>query len=275
MKRLFRYLLLGVLLVLLVSGIIGYFKLSDLRSGYNLPDDDPEKVKTLLAAMAKVHRTHMWDSLETYQVTYSEEFYGLIGKMGNPFAEAQTKFSLNYLADAFTGQLRIISGEDHGLTWGLQAGQAYTMGENGEFVKDDDAVIQFWLPTYQYFVEFARRIQEANAYQYMGDHEINGESVEGFLASWNTVEPQRDIDQYIVWISKASKRIVKVEYTIREMYPFLTGAAYFEDYQEFEGILLPTEFPVESNLVGEGLLHTMKILDFKGDVLKRGELTPL
>lgn len=270
-----RYLLIGSLLVLLFLGAFGYFSLSDLRSKYTVPPNDQTKVEKILSAMAIAHRTHLWDSLATYRVTFSEEFYGLIGEVGNPFPDAETQIELQYFPGEYTGQLKISSGEDQGLTWGMQNGQTYLLHDDGELAEVDDANIQFWLPTYQYFIEFPWRIQEATHFQYMGTTEIKNQVCEGVLASWNSVEPQRNIDQYIIWISKASNRIVKAEYTIREMYPFLTGAAYFENYQEFDGFLLPTAFPVESNLVNEGLLHTMKILDFKENVLDRKELMPL
>lgn len=270
-----RKILVGALFVLIISGLIAYFSLSDLRSGYTIPKDNPAKVQALLQNMAKAHNIHLWDSIGTYQVTYGEAFYGLIGKMGNPFNETEAQFSLRYIPGTFTGQLSVLTGKDEGLTWGIQSGQTYTLDRNENLIVEDDKNIQFWLPTYQYFIEFPKRILEANALQYLGTQEIKGQMVDGILASWNTVDPQRDLDQYIIWIGQNDHRIVKIEYTIREMYPFLTGAAYFTKYREFEGLWLPTEFPVESNLVSEGLLHTMRILDFKSDVVKPEELRPI
>ncbi len=266
-----RKILLGILIVLIGFGAIQYFTLSDLRSRYSVPVNDPNKVKELLAAMAEAHQTHLWNDLNSYEAAFSEEFYGFIGKIGNPFSEDHTLLSLKYLPATYTGQLKITNGDEQVPIWGINNGQTYTL-EGGELAIEDDLTILFWLPTYQYFIEFPWRIQEATSFQYMGNHEINGQDCEGVLASWNTVEPQRNIDQYIIWISKESKRIVKIEYTIRDMYPFLTGAASFEDYKTFDGILLPTEFPVESNLVPNGLLHTMKILDFRSNVVKAAEL---
>ncbi|MDW3196760.1 MAG: hypothetical protein R8G66_30570 [Cytophagales bacterium] len=270
-----RKILFGLLIILIIVGAVKYFTLSDLRARYNLPADDPEKVQSLLASMANAHQTQLWENLETYEVSFSEEFYGFIGKVGNPFSDDQTTLSLKYLPAEYTGQLTFDDGEDQGLTWGIQDGQTYTMTNDKQVTADDDVNILFWLPTYQYFIEFAWRIQEATHFQYMGMHEINGQTCEGILASWNTVEPQQDIDQYIIWLNKSTGRIVKIEYTIRDMYPFLTGAASLENYQDFDGILLPTEFPVESNLVPEGLLHTMKILDFRGNVFESRELEVL
>ena len=270
-----RIILLAIPVILALIGIVKYFTLSDLRSDYNLPEDNPEKVKELLAAMAAAHRTHLWDSLKAYEVNFSEAFYGFIGKMGNPFPEGQTLLSMKYVPGRYTGRLKITHGKGVGVTWGIQDGQTYLLDEDQKAIAVDDPNLQFWLPTYQYFIEFPWRIQEATVFRYMGRHEINGQACEGILASWNTLEPQRNIDQYLIWINRATSRIVKIEYTVRDLYPFLTGAASFEQYKSFDGMLLPTEFPVESNLVRDGLLHTMKIVDFKPKKVASKDLYPL
>ena len=103
------------------------------------------------------------------------------------------------------------------------------------FEKHKDAY--FWTPTYQYFIEFPMRIQEANAVSYAGQKEINEKLCEGILASWNTTKPQKKTDQYLIWIDPATNRIEKLEYTIREVMSFVTGAALFKDYKNYNGIL--------------------------------------
>ncbi len=133
---------------------------------------------------------------------------------------------------------------------------------------------KFWLPTYQYFIEFPARIQQADALAFAGEKDIDGILCQGVLASWGTTAVQRHIDQYLIWINSETKRIEKVEYTIREMYNFIKGAAYYRNYKNFDGILLPTKMPVESNLVKNGLLHEMRILDMKWNVVSQEELRP-
>jgi len=109
---------------------------------------------------------------------------------------------------------------------------------------------------------------------YAGEKTINGTLCEGIVVSWNSVEPQRDIDQYLISLDNKSKRIVKLEYTIREMFNFLTSAAYFNDYKDYDGIILPTRMPVESNLVSEGFLHEMRIKSFRKARISPEELRP-
>lgn len=264
-----------LLIILLFIGCVNFFKLSDLRtSGYQFPNNTA-KAKQLLEEMAVAHNINMWDSIETYNVTYEDEFYGFLGKQGNPFSEQAMKFSLSYIPKTFNGQLEILNGKEKGQVWGMQDWQTYRKNEDGTITPKKDKDMKFWIPTYQYFVELPSRIQEASAIDYLGESEVEGVKVEGVLASWNTVEPQKDIDQYILWIDSKSKRIVKVEYTVRDAYRFIAGAAVYQKYIDYDGFILPSEMPVESNLLKEGYLHKMSIRSFTPNPIEKEMLMPL
>ncbi len=109
---------------------------------------------------------------------------------------------------------------------------------------------------------------------YGGDKTINGNLCDGVLASWETTKPQRKIDQYLIWIDRETKRICKLEYTIREVMSFITGAVYYNDYKDYNGIILPSSLPIESNLVKNGYMHEMRIKSFRHDIYWVEELQP-
>lgn len=269
--------ILGSLIGLIVLVGLGlyFFGTTDLRTRKARTNPDPDKARALLQDMAKAHQIHNWDSVSTYTVQFQEDMYGLIGKSSNPFPEETSQFELSYIPNTYDGRLEFTDGPSKGMIWGLQSWQSYTTGKDETAVFEEDANIIFWLPTYQYFIEFPRRIQNATVLACAGDSVINGIACHGVLASWNTLEPQRSTDQYLIWIDKVSNRIVKLEYTVRDQLNFITGAASFADYQDFDGILLPTRFPVESNLLSNGeLLHQMEILGFQKNVLTPDQLRP-
>jgi hypothetical protein len=68
--------------------------------------------------------------------------------------------------------------------------------------------------------------------------------------------------------------MVCLEYTVRDAFRFLTAAINFKGYKNYDGILLPSVFPVESNLVPVGLLHEMRINDFKPNAVLLESLRP-
>lgn len=273
-KKSIKRTLLLLILVVIVLGLRAFFTVANLLPEADDSQFDEEKGRILLTAMGKAHGIEHWDDFQTYSVIFEDEFYGFIGRNSTPFKEDRTRFSLEYASNTYDGQLTLLSGEDEGIVWGLQSWNPYSVDNDGVPKFDDNANIYFWLPTYQYFIEFPKAIQSATAVAYIGDRKINGVNCQGILASWNTIEPQKSIDQYLVWIDAQTKRVVKLEYTVREMYSFLTGAASFNAYKEYNGILLPSVMPVTSNLVSDGLLHEMRILDFKTNTRTVESLRP-
>ena len=274
MKKAIKVFLL-CLNALLFCGCVNFFKLSDLQPDTYAFPNDKEKGKQLMEDMGIAHKIHLWDSIQTYNVTFEDEFYGFLGKLSHPFKEQKITFSLDYIPNTFDGQLEILTGKQKGTTWGIQSYETYQQDIDGTITRKKNKDMKFWIPTYQYFIEFPSRIQEASSIDYIGEKVINGIKTEGVIASWDSIEKQKDIDQYIIWIDADNKRIVKIEYTVRDAYRFVTGAATFLGYKDYNGFLLPTELPVESNLLKKGFLHTMKITDFKTNLVPVNRLMPL
>ncbi|MDG1330981.1 MAG: hypothetical protein P8P74_01520 [Crocinitomicaceae bacterium] len=260
--------------ILLITGCVNVFKVVDLRPNEENPLSNQEKAKQLLEEMGTAHGISNWDSIQTYKVTFHDEFYGFIGKQAHPFKEQEMTFSLHYIPKTSNGQLEIASGKQKGTVWGIQDWTTYYKNESGVMTSKKNKDMTFWIPTYQYFIELPNRIQEATSIDYIGQKLMDSVQVEGVIASWGTTEPQKDVDQYIIWINSETKRIVKVEYTVRDMYRFVSGAASFQEYKEYNGILLPSKMPVESNLTKD-LLHTMSISDFMPNSVPVDSLMPL
>jgi len=262
-------------LAVLTSCRLKVFKVADLR-----PEESRElkldsiKGSQLLQQMAVAHGIETWKTVATYTIGFEDEFYGFMGKQANPFDTDKISFTLNYIAGTFDGRLDFYLATKAKNSWGIQDWNTYEIKQSElKFKKKSD--ITFWLPTYQYFIEFPIRIQSATAMSYVGDRVVDGQGCNGVIVSWNTVEPQRKTDQYLVWLSKETHRIVKLEYTIREEYKFLTGAVLYKNYVDYNGLILPTSLPVETNLLKEGeLLHTMRIKSFTPNSISKKELRP-
>jgi hypothetical protein len=168
MKRIIK-ISLFLLRVLLIFGCVNFFSLSNLKPDNMEYSDSQDRAKKLLEEMGKAHGIKVWDSVETYNVIYQDEFYGFLGKQSHPFKEQQLEFSLNYIPKTFNGQLESLTGKEKGVIWGVQSGQTYEKPENGNISLNQNKDMKFWIPTYQYFIEFPYRIQEATAMEYQGN----------------------------------------------------------------------------------------------------------
>jgi len=233
MKRILKV-LAGIIGLLILAYVALYlFGTADLRNEAVKKDPQVAKAKMLMQEMAKSHMVENWDSISTYTVRYQEEMFGFLGKFSNPFPEEKSLFDLSYIPNTYDGRLTFVNGKNEGKSWGIQSWETYISTKNSEPIFASDANITFWVPTYQYFIEFPKRILNANAFGYAGEQTINNVECEG------------------------------------------VGVAYLKDYKDFDGILLPTQLPVGSNLLGEGeILHQMDIIDFNKNTLTQNELRP-
>lgn len=269
--RILLYILIPILLLVILYKI---FAVADLRTDTAKNAINETKAKQLISDMGKAHGIENWQNVKTYSVNFEDEFFGFLGSKSHAYGADKVNMTLNYIPDSFDGRIDFTSNPLKGESWGIQSWETYIKKGDGIINFKDDSNITFWLPTYQYFMEFPMRIQKATAFNYAGEKKIEGTLCEGVMASWNSTEPQSDIDQYLLWIDKSTHRLVRLEYTVREQFRFLTGAVNFKGYEFHEGILLPAIMPVESNLVPVGLLHEMRILDFKTNILSPENLRP-
>ena len=266
--------LFGFLILASLVGCVNVFKLSDIRSSEMLEIKEESKAKSLLVEMGIAHGIDKWKNIKTYTVNFTEEFYGFVGQQNNPFKNEITSLSLSYINNSNNGQIEILSGRETGTIWGVQDNQAYTIYDD-VLKKTVDQDVKYWVPAYQFFIEFPKRIQEATAISYVGKDTINDVICEGVLASWKTIKPQKDVNQYLIWIDLETKRIIKIDYTKRAVNNFVIESAYFNNYNDYGGIILPSEFLVESNLVKKGLLHKMSIFGFTKNYMFKENLLPI
>jgi len=188
--------------------------------------------------------------------------------MGNPFKENKINMRLDFVPFTANGRLTINSGKDSSDVWGLSMGKTY-VEKSGDRKFKKFGKGGFWVPTYQYFIELPVRIREANAISYEGDSIIMGDTCQLVIASWNTLKPQKKIDQYRIWIIKRSGLLKMVDYTIRDQYKFLWGRTIIKSWKSFAGVLLPAEMEVHSNLNEKKIMHVMRVHSFVPDSVKK------
>jgi len=269
-----KWSLLVIACIIVCSSCVNVFKMVDIRTDEAKEAKGKSKALYLLKRMQDAHGVKHWKNIESYTVDFEDTFFGVVGRTAHPYKEQSVSFRLNYIPGTYDGRMIFTSGKQSGDEWGIQSWNTYEKNSEGELIFEKNKQAEFWLPTYQYFIELPARISSANVFVYAGQRKIEGVLCEGILASWNTSQPQKGIDQYLIWLDKITKRIVKVEYTVRDAYKFVSGAAIYKDYKDFNGLLLPTRMPVESNLVNKGYLHEMKIKSFQTNVVELDYIRP-
>ena len=99
--------------------------------------------------------------METYEIQMHDQFFGLVGKSGNPYPKNEAHLTLQYIPNTFNGRGFFTKGKKKGEMWGIQSWKTYSQKPNEKVVWKYDKDIEFWLPTYQYFIEMPSRLKEA------------------------------------------------------------------------------------------------------------------
>jgi hypothetical protein len=174
------------------------------QNAINLTDEQLGR-KILIESQKAVNIKQLLN-FKKYKVKFNDCFYGFSGHLANPYKNKCTSFELLLEPKTFNGQLKFTSGKELGKVYGMNNYTIYQI-INQEKVLKKNKRIKFWLPTYQYFIEFPLRILEADKIIYAGESIYNNQNYDLVMASWKTLKPQKHIDQYLIWVNKTTHRI--------------------------------------------------------------------
>ena len=231
------------------------------------------KGKDLLSNIHPGQSPAAWEGIEVYELTLQDEFFGFIGNIASPFPGNKMSAQAMYAPNSYDGKMSFTSGKLEGETWGIQSWKTYTQKNGGQPNFGKHKKTTFWLPTYQYFIELPARIQNATIISYAGEQTFKGQTYDLIYTTWKSQEPQKDVDQYMVWINQKTKMVDLVEFTVRDAIG--TGVAFYEDLQEVkEGLLLPKQISIKMDKDHKNLLHQMKLSSFKANHVSVSEVRP-
>lgn len=145
---------------------------TDLTTQYvkqkEITNSDEQLGRKILVETQKEVNIKQLLNYKNYKVKFNDCFYGFSGKLANPY-----KINVLLLKPkTFNGQLKFTSGKEEGKIYGIENNQTYELIDHHQVFKKDKRT-KFWLPTYQYFIEFPLRILEADRITYAGESSYN------------------------------------------------------------------------------------------------------
>lgn len=253
-------------LLILIALILSGCTLRDIRpepisETSTLPSERVEKGRALLAASLEAHGgLETWKNHRTVRVTLTDKWPGALTRAAvMPWPENGTTLQQDILIGTENSRLTFVDGDWKGRAWGIQNWATYSVEPGEEPTLGEDKDIWFWLPTVQYFFEAAFRLHEGQYVAYAGTRELHGKTYDLVYITWGSVEPSREIDQYVAWIEQDTKRLGILQYTVRDFGKRIQGAAHYEDYKQVQGLLVPGRIRIAELEDREKVLHMMDI----------------
>ena len=279
LRQLILLVALAFLIVLGVGGIMMAFYVADIRPSELLEGDITEtaasKGKEVLVRAAKVHGFQNWNMYNNLEIVGTDDWVHWMGRAFiNPFPKARQEIRLQLLLGTWTSRLELLEASGTTEVWGIQAWNTYRsqVGQNPVFQSDKE--IRFFLPTLQWWFEFPFRIVTASVITALSD--IQGSSFDRVFVTWGSLEPNREVDQYIVYVNKETGLIDRMEYTIRDKGGFVTGATTYLDYRAIDGIMVPFQFEASVIMPGgfEQVMHRVTVQSASWDTITPDRLLP-
>ena len=248
----YRFPLVGGSILLLVVGVASYLtSVADLRPGTKrgpISEESAARGRQLLDEMERAHGgADRWRALRTARFTVSDEWSGPAA-LASPWPANPGRFDLAMLLGSDTGRLEI----EGGPTWGVQHWMTYSVDPSGQVQWDAERNFDrwFWVPTVAYFLEAPYRLGEATVVADVGPATHEGVEYDRVFLTWGNARPSRRTDQYVVWIDRKTRRLARLEYTLRDYAGFIQSAMDYSDYREVAG------FPIAHRIAGD---HAMTI----------------
>lgn len=275
--------------ILIILFLITSCKIADLRTDLIKEATTEEitelnnKGRALLKASYIKQGLDKFETRQNYTFTAHEKWYGILGKIANPWGVNDEQMRFSYRINSFDGRAEVLSGKKEGVYFGLQSWEYYE-GKNPNLpdfnVKDSNKKI-FSISAYQYFVELLIRLQNVPVIEYAGSIEIEGNMYDRVLATWGeNSEPTKDYDQYLVFINQKTGLIDYCSYSAHESKlpgnKFATATIHYDNYQNIDGVLIPMTHKVILSKPKKNAkpLHQLNISSFQFDTVDDTILFP-
>lgn len=201
-----------------------------------------EQYRTLMAT--RVEYTDAWAS-------------SIMRRVGSPWNEGE-RLRLTFANGTDNSRLDFLTGPRAGRSWGIQHWQTYEV-QGGQRIFRESKDIKFWLPTVEYFLEMPFRIGEAGIVAHVGQRTLAQHTYDVIYVTWGRAEPQRHVDQYVLWVRRADMVLEFAEYTVRDIAPFMVGCIHYEDLRQVSGITIPHRLTLGDCPGKPGLLHRQTV----------------
>ncbi len=273
----------GLALLLLVAALVttAACSLSDIRPAKLVQEGvtptSTQKGRALLAQLAVKHGTlERWRKMKVTQAVITDRWPSLfVAKAAAPWPDPEQRFLHTMLTGQDNSRLEYLGGEEDGRVIGIQNWATYHHDDAGQPVFEENANTRFWLPTVQYFVEAPFRLNEAEVVTWVGQEELNGRTYSKVFLSWGTEKPQGAVDQYIAWIDQKTGLLGFLEFTVRDIAPFVISTMAFEGYHEVQGFQVPTVMRLLDKPGGVDGVHAMRVSQVRFNVdLPESSLIP-
>ena len=231
-----------------------------------------EKAYAILQESRKAQGQKNLEDKAAYRITGVDTWKGILGTIGKPWHQNRTHLQFTFSIQDFDGQVEYLDGDMKGYTAAYMGKEFYLKNEDGQYEKQEkiNKAVVFGIEALKFLGEALEGVLSAEYIGYEGEEEYRGRNCDVIYATWKSIEPNDEFDQYRIYINQETKLVERLEYTIRKNYMWmpgdaiLYGNAVYDDYRDVGGYKIPfvqTVFAFSVNDDIDNNLHQLVIED--------------
>jgi len=267
----FKHIALGVggaLALAAAAFAIAGGPLADIKPDVITAEPQPERQARGAALLQSAYAAAGGDALLGHQAARFEfeDVWSGMAKMFSPWPDPEQRATVTLTTHSFDSMAELHNGPAAGTTWGIEGGAGWT--EAGAVrTPSDDPNLLFMLPTVHYFVEMPQRLTEAPITRWVEERTVGDARYDVVYATWDSVLAHDEHDQYLAFISQATGRLEKVQYTVREVGRYVSGTGHLDDQRLVGDVWIAHDMVVTQNPDDplDSALHRMVLSDFVWD----------
>lgn len=184
-----------------------------------------------------------WRGLDGTTMTAEDHWRGIFA-LASPWPASRQDLEMTLWHGTMDSRVTLRNGPQEDWMWGLNNGELWRAKPNRAAKTTKSAAMSFMLPTLHYFVDFPWRIAEADRVAHIGEQTIDNTVYERVYATWGSVEPTAEVDQYVLFYRQDTGRLERSQFTVREGGRAIVGSILFRDLRDVRGVQLPHDMVI-------------------------------
>lgn len=248
-----------LLLAAILPGCLADIRPSPLKS--DSQSDSEVRGLEILEGVIKAHGgLKRWKEAKTMEFTARDNWEHWMGKMMF-MPQEENKQLMRWQTDLGGDHVYIEmqDGPNAGEKWVMQGWPLYRAQSGNKPDYEEGKKIHFYVATMNYVAQLPFRSSRAGIVRHGGQGLLKGRQYDLVYTTWHTSEPQKDVNQYVLWIDPATHELAYIQLTDRELMKGASGFMGFSDWRVVDGLKIPFRITSYHNIEKETVLHELMI----------------
>ncbi|UVT22767.1 MAG: hypothetical protein H8K03_22105 (plasmid) [Nitrospira sp.] len=248
-----------ILAVGILSGCLADIRPDSLKSTTRLDAD--ARGRQLLTEVITAHGgLDRWKQAKTVEVTARDHWEHWMGRlMFMPQKESGQLMRWQTSLGGDQVSIEMQEGPNKGEKWVMQDWPLYraALGDQPDYGAGKK--IHFYVATMNYALQLPFRSANAEVIRYGGQGSLRGKRYDLIYTTWHTAEPQKDTNQYVLWVDPLTHELAYLQLTDRELMKGAAGMMGFSDWKMIDGLKVPSQITSYHNAEKNVVLHDLRI----------------